>query len=155
MSETIKKLLEEFLQQVFLDFHSIEMEEGEENGIKIVRLNIKAHDPRTSIGKKGERLFALQHIFRLFLRKKINDEAVEVILDIDGYRKNQEENVIYIAKEKVEELKRNGGIVEFFPMLSYQRRAIHTYVNENHPDIMTESVGAGLDRKITIRFRDK
>lgn len=155
MSESVKKLLEEFLQQAFLDFHNIEMEEVDENGSKLLRFNILAIDPSTSIGKKGERLFALQHIFRIFMRKKTEGEPVEVILDIDGYRKNQEENVVFIAKEKVKELEDLGGVVEFFPMLSYQRRAIHTFVNENHPEIVTESIGLGLDRKITIRFRDK
>ncbi len=155
MSESVKKILEEFLQQAFLDFHTIEMDEVEENGTKLLRFNILALDPSTSIGKKGERLFALQHIFRIFMRKKMEGNEYEVILDIDGYRKNQEENVVFIAKEKVKELQDLGGVVEFFPMLSYQRRAIHTYINENHPEMVTESIGTGLDRKITLRLREQ
>ena len=145
-----RTLLEELLTKAQLQYDSIE-EDTLEDGI--VRFNLTSQEPQIAVGKYGETLFALQHLYRIMLHK----EGIEqnVIVDVNGYRKKQEEGVISIAETKIHQLKEKGGVVHFAPMASYKRRAIHVHIMDNYPDIITESIGMGLDRKLTIRLKDE
>jgi len=148
--ENLKALLEELMNKIQLQYSSIE-EELTSDGI--IRFNIISDEPQIVVGRHGETLFSLQHVFRLIVRRTM-EEGTEVILDAGDYRKRQEEAVIVIAENKIEQLKKIGGVIQFSPMVSYKRRAIHVYIMENYPEIKTESVGSGLDRKLTIALSE-
>ena len=147
---TPKTLLEDLLQKSQLQYDNIE-ESTLEDGI--TRYNIISSEPQIVVGRYGETLFAIQHIHRLMLRKENIEQGI--IIDANDYRKKQEEGVIEIAESKISQLKEYGGIIHFAPMASYKRRAIHVHITDNYPDIETESIGVGLNRKLTIRLKDQ
>lgn len=39
------------------------------------------------------------------------------------------------------------------PMNPYERRAVHQYLQDNFPDLVTHSEGEGAERHIVISFR--
>ena len=142
-------ILENILRQSSFEYDSIE-EQLLDDGI--LRFNVLTQKPQILVGRHGDTLFALQHLYRLVLRKDAQD-VQEILLDVNDYRKKQEEIVIGLADNKVKQLQQNGGVVYFAPMPSYKRRAIHLHIMKNYPEIVTESVGEGLGRRLTITLK--
>src|SRR3989337_820643 len=73
------------------------------------------------------------------------DTELEVVLDIDNYRKNQEANAELVAKEAAKKVRAQSIAVELPPMPSYRRRAVHTmFMNPEYADLEVYSIGDGL-----------
>ncbi len=150
MEKVIKKLVADLLVQLRLDFTEIEVDLEEENKI---RVNIGAEDPSLLIGHHGENLGAMQKILKVMVHKEFGEE-VDVLLDVDNYRKRQEENVLSIADQKMQEAKNNGMPASLPPMSPYFRRLVHMHVLKNADGkLTTESMGQGNYRQVVIKRR--
>ena len=78
-----------------------------------------------------------------------------IFLDIDNYRKRQEENVIALAERKIESVRQNGRPQHLPPMSAYFRRQIHTLcMNTGYEDIETLSQGEDDRRHIIIKLKN-
>jgi len=152
MPTKIQKILEKLLSACLFSFDKIEVEEKDE----VLRFNVTTPEPKFMIGKHGENLFALQQILRLLVRKQF-DEGVNIVLDIDDYRKNQERNSELIAKDLARKVLETGMAQEMYPMSSYRRRAIHLSLAEDSEfkDLKVYSVGEGTERRIRIEKINK
>jgi len=150
MDTLIQETLEELLNRLSTPFRKIRIDKREEN---IFRVNIESEEPSLLIGHHGENIYALQNILRTIIFKKHPGEY-NVILDVDDYRKRQEENVLKLAERKVETV-RNTKIVQSLPPMSpYFRRLVHLHLAQpDFSDIETESVGDGDMRHLTIRLK--
>jgi len=150
MEKELKTLLEELAIKSFLSIKEIEC--VKENDDKILKFNILSDEPSMIIGKYGETLTALQQIFRLLAESKFGRENLpHIILDVDSYRDNQIENAIYLAEKsikKMEEFEKDS--IDLPPMPSYKRRAVHFYISEKYPELITESKGVGIERRIVL-----
>lgn len=148
MEKAIKKLVADLLIHLGIDFTNIEVEIQEEN---IVRVNVSAEEPSLLIGHHGENLGAMQKIVKAMMHKE-HGEDIDVILDIDSYRKRQEENVVLIAKQKMQEAMDSGMPASLPPMSPYFRRIVHMHVLK-HADgkLTTESMGQGNYRQVVIK----
>jgi len=151
MQKELTKMLEELSIKAFLSVESIRC--VQENDGKVYRFEITSEEPNIVIGKFGETLFSLQHIFRLMAEKKFPDEEIpHIIVDVDKYRDNQIDNALSITDEfvkRMNELQREK--IELPPMASYKRRAVHFHVMEKYPELETESTGFGQERKIVVK----
>ncbi len=147
METHIQEVLEELLKKLNSPFRRIRIERREP---EIYRVNIESEEPSIMIGKHGENINALQNIFRTLLWKK-NPGSYSIILDIDDYRKRQEDNVIELAERKVNAVRKTQSIQALPPMSSYFRRLIHLHLASNYNDIETQSEGEGEYRYLTIR----
>ncbi|QQR55438.1 hypothetical protein IPG41_02690 [Candidatus Peregrinibacteria bacterium] len=148
MEKQIKKLVSEFLVNLGIDFTDIEVEElGEKN----YRINIISEEPNLMIGHHGENLLAMQKILTVIFLKMFGEDVL-IIFDVDGYRKRQEENVLTIAKQKINEV-RNTRIQSALPPMSpYFRRLVHLYIKDSgFTDVTTESIGEGNYRQVMIK----
>lgn len=126
---------------------------------------IKAHEKRTTyqvdvilpegqsllIGQHGANIAALLHIVRLAVRKD-QPEGVMIALDINHYFDEKKTYLEREAREAAKEVEVTGLPATLRPMMSFERKLIHTLFSE-HPTITTESVGRGDDRKILLRRR--
>jgi len=151
IEETLKTLLGE-LQLVFTEIDIAE------EGKDIVRVNITCPEPRKLIGWHGETLNSLQHIVKSILRaKELGDSAVFVVLDVDGYRKEQEDKVRSIAEQKADFVRRTGHRIALPPMSPYFRRIVHLHVanTETLNDLTTESIGEGEYRQILLKMKNE
>lgn len=111
-------------------------------------LNIKTEDPGTLIGHRGEGIRALQHVLRLMLIQEEYGESI--VVDIDGYRQRQHEELQEMAKQKAEEVASSGRLVVLAPMSSYERRLVHVAIAD-HDAVETESLGEGGNRRVVIK----
>lgn len=108
------------------------------------------------IGYHGETLQALQHIYKALSFKKLGEREINIVLDVDNYKKEHEDNIISLAERKVELLRKNKGIQILPPMPAYLRRIIHLhFVQEKFNDIQTESVGENDHRQVTLKLKDE
>jgi len=115
------------------------------------RVNIESEEPSLLIGHHGENIHALQNIIRVIVWNKKPEEKINIILDIDNYRKRQEENVLTMAERKVETVRKTMEEQSLPPMSPYFRRLIHLHLAGKFEDITTESVGEGDYRYLTIK----
>lgn len=147
MEILIQETLQDILSRLSTPFRKIKVEKRPDNSY---RVNIESEEPSLLIGHHGENITALQNILRTILWKKTDTEP-NIVLDIDDYRKRQEENVIRLAERKAEMVKKNGYAQSLPPMSAYFRRVVHLYLAERFPKLATESNGEGDFRHIVIK----
>ena len=148
MDTLIQETLEELLNRLSTPFRKIRVEKRDEN---TYRANIESEEPSLLIGHHGENIYALQNILRTIIFKK-NPGEYNVILDVDDYRKRQEENVLKLAERKVEMARKTMQVQSLPPMSPYFRRIVHMHLTRpDFNDVVTESVGEGDHRHLTIK----
>lgn len=147
MEEIIEETLKPILELMHIGFKGIQVEALEENHY---RVNIEAEEPQLLIGYHGATLFSLQHLLKILLFKKAENDF-SIALDVDNYRKRQEENVLQMAEQKVEQVRKANTSVKLPPMSPYFRRLIHLHLAQSKfNDIHTQSEGQGNYRAIVI-----
>lgn len=124
----------------------------------MTRVDIDSTEASRIIGWHGETLNSVQHVLKSMIRTAEKLERTPlVIVDVDGYRKMQEEKVIKIAEQKADFVRRTGSRIALSPMSPYFRRIVHLYI-ANTPalsDLTTESVGEGDYRQIVLRLKQE
>lgn len=90
---------------------------------------------------------ALEHVISLFLKK--NNHPVFVV-DINYYRKERERIISELARAAAKKAMITKKDIELPPMNSYERRLVHTEITL-HPELKTESMGAGKERRVVIK----
>jgi spoIIIJ-associated protein len=113
-----------------------------------VTLEIDSPDSKFIIGKHGTTLVAIQHILKLLVRSKA-DEHINFSVDVNGYRRQQDDYIRNLAREVAQEVVINGRASTLEPMNGYERRLVHLELEKNDL-VKTESIGEGEDRKVII-----
>jgi spoIIIJ-associated protein len=113
-------------------------------------LEIESQFSGILIGKKGKNLDALQLIVNVYAGRLGSDKRI--ILDAEGYRVRREETLVRLARKAAEQVKRSGGSRLLEPMNPFERRLVHTSLNEMK-DIDTKSEGEGLYKQVRIIYR--
>ena len=109
------------------------------------------------IGHHGETLDALQYLSNLSANRKIPGEKreyVKMTVDIEGYRAKREETLRSLARKMADKVLRNKKSVMLEPMNPYERRIIHSEIQEI-PGVSTNSIGSENNRKIVIYLVDE
>ncbi len=102
------------------------------------------------IGKKGKNLDALQLLANVYLNRVVGEEAPwRVVLDTEGYRARREESLIRMAHRVADEAVRTRSSRLLEPMNPFERRLIHTAINERD-DVVTKSEGDGLYKRVRV-----
>jgi len=149
----IKEILEELLEKLELEYTKIEISEDEEKNH--YSINIESDNPSHLIGHHGDNIQALQHLLKVLCYNKAEQEQFNILLDVDNYRKRQEENVMNIAQRKVEIARRTGRPQMLSPMSPYLRRKVHLYcMSPGFEDIETISEGEGERRHVIIKLKN-
>ncbi|MEI7510772.1 MAG: hypothetical protein WCJ84_01300 [Candidatus Peregrinibacteria bacterium] len=135
--ETIKDILSELLRELGISFSEISVTEDG----NILRANIETEEAPLLIGWRGTHLDALQQILKSLLWKKGLSEDLFIIVDVNEYKKVNEEKLITMAQEKAEMVV-STKISQMMPPLSaVDRRLIHLEISKNqYPGVATESV---------------
>ena len=114
-----------------------------------VALNIVGDDASAAIGYRGETLDALQYLCSLLLNGK-NSGFRRVTLDAEGnYRAKREKTLEKLALNLEQKVKRTGRETKLEPMNPYERRIIHTTL-QNSKYVTTQSEGQGSARHVVI-----
>ena len=122
----------------------VELSEVEDS----IALNIVGEEAAHAIGYRGETLDALQYLCSLLLNGK-HDGFKRVNLDAEGYRAKREQALQRLAHNLELKVKRTGNPHKLEPMNPYERRVIHTTL-QNSKFVTTQSEGQGSARHVVI-----
>lgn len=151
MEATIQEIFENLLTALNVNFSHTEVivkpEEDDEEGYYC---NVVAKESSHLIGRHGRTLQALQHILKLIVFKRL-DKHVGITVDVDSYRKRQEESVLELAKRHIEKVRTSKERQSMPAMSPYFRRLVHLYIAQSEfDDISTTSEGYGTYRHVVI-----
>ncbi len=111
-------------------------------------VNITGEDAGVIIGYRGEVLDAIQY-FTLWITNKCGKDFVRVTLDAENYRKKRCETLQNLAFRLAKKCSRTNRKVELEPMNPFERRVIHTALQDNKY-VTTTSEGEGRFRHVVI-----
>ncbi|MCQ2454713.1 MAG: Jag N-terminal domain-containing protein [Clostridia bacterium] len=99
------------------------------------------------IGRRGETLDALQYLAGL----SANDFGgyFKVSLNIGDYREKREKALVALADKVAKQVLESGRSRALEPMNPYERRIIHTAVQEID-GVVSNSIGEGLGRRVVV-----
>jgi len=134
-----------------LDHLEITAEIEIEDGATGLVFNLRSHETQSLIGRQGSHLHALQILTQQIAVKQLGfGQVPRYTIDVDDYRKKREWYLKETARQAIEKAKRLGKPVSLDPMPNYERRLIHSYIQEHFADVQTESTGEGTSRRIII-----
>ena len=145
-----KEILEELMRHLGFDVR-IEVESGDTSRLNVVG-NEDGHEALGAlIGRKGERLSALQHLVNLMLSRRMG-EWTRVLVDVEDYRGRRERQLRDIANRAAARVEETGKMLQLEPMPALERRWIHLALRD-HPNVATQSIGEEPNRRIVVLLR--
>ncbi|AWZ49879.1 RNA-binding cell elongation regulator Jag/EloR [Hathewaya limosa] len=153
LKKDFQKEAREFLENVLKSMNieaTIDIKETEDN----LYINLNGNDMGILIGYRGETLDALQYLVSLSVNKGMEEGYKRITLDTEGYRKKREETLIRLADKLAKKVKNYGKTVKLEPMNPYERRIIHSELQDN-PYVKTYSEGDEPFRRVVIELKKK
>lgn len=126
--------------------------EYEDSLVRGLVFNVRSRDAKLLIGHQGNTLYSLEHLAHSIVSKHFagSEEPIRFSLDVDDYKRNREYNLKQQIKDAAQQMRLSGKPVTLAPMPKYERRFVHTYIQEQFPHITTESIGEEPNRKIKM-----
>ena len=115
---------------------------------KCLYIKINGQNVGNLIGYRGESLYALENILKAIANKKAENRVI-VRLDIEDYKEKRIKTLQEVAIKKAKIVEKTGKIITLEPMQAYERKIIHSFLQEN-PKVETRSIGQEPRRRIVI-----
>lgn len=126
---------------------SIELMETPEQ----LRMQMAGENMSLLIGRRGETLDALQYLTSLNINRG-REEYLRVSIDTENYRAKREEALRKLAVRMAGRAKKSGRRVALEPMNPYERRILHSAL-QNDPEVTTHSEGEEPYRRVIITLK--
>jgi len=144
-----KEILETLIKHLDFEAEVRLSGEGSETVLNVAGTSPEAAEELGSlIGRRGERLQAIQHLVNLMLSRKLGEWA-RVTVDIEEYRGRREAQLRALARKAGERVRETGRAVQLEPMTALERRWVHMEL-QDAPGIATESAGEEPDRRVVV-----
>ena len=142
-----KAILEQLM--VHLGFEAtVEVDSGETSRLNVVGTGDEKEALGALIGRKGERLSALQHLVNLMLSKQVGTWT-RVLVDVEDYRGRRERQLRELADRAAARVVETGKMLQLEPMSALERRWIHLSLRD-HPGVATQSIGEEPNRRVVL-----
>ncbi len=153
-NEDIDEIAREFLTQVLSAMEitadiNIEVEENEKENI--INIDVVGDDMGILIGKRGQTLDSLQYLVSLVVNKE-SEKFNRVKLDTENYRERRKATLENLAKNIAIKVKRIKRPVALEPMNPYERRIIHSALQDDKY-CTTKSEGEEPYRHVVVILR--
>ena len=147
------KISENFLNNIlkYMNVKGSCLAKRENSCIYVDIKDINSSDMGIVIGRRGSTLDAIQFLIGLAVNKN-RENYIKVIVDAKGYRKRREETLIRLANKMGQKAKYNKRPVKLEPMNPYERRIIHSAL-QNIGGISTYSEGEEPYRRVVIQVK--
>jgi spoIIIJ-associated protein len=142
-----KDILENLMRLMEFDV-TVEIRSGETSRLNVIGEGDEKEALGALIGRKGERLSALQHLVNLMLSRRM-DAWTRVLVDVEDYRGRRERQLVEIARRAAERVGETGKMLQLEPMSALERRWIHIALRDN-PDVATQSIGEEPNRRVIV-----
>ncbi len=126
------------------------IETTEENDI--IRINLSGDKMGVIIGYRGETLDSIQYLVSLVVNKVHELPHKKVILDTENYRNKREETLKGVAIKTANKVKKTSKVFKLEPMNPYERRIIHSTLQEN-AFVDTYSEGDEPFRRVVVELK--
>ena len=147
---TGKEILEELMRHIGFAV-KVEVETGDTSRLNVVADPDGREALGSLIGRKGERLSALQHLVNLMLSRRMG-EWTRVLVDVEDYRGRRERQLRDLANRAAARVEETGKMIQLEPMPALERRWIHLALRD-HPQVATQSIGEEPNRRIVVLLR--
>lgn len=149
---TVEDYVKEFLNNVFDSMNMVveiitNLDETNNN----LDIELKGEDMGVLIGKRGQTLDSLQYLISLVANKN-SDNYLRVKLDTENYRKRRKETLENLAHNISYKVKRTKRPVSLEPMNPYERRVIHSAL-QNDKYVVTHSEGEEPYRRVVVTLK--
>ena len=148
----IKKTAHDFLVDIFKAMEmEVDISEDYQKDTGILTVDMEGEDMGVLIGKRGQTLDSLQYLLSLVINKDV-DGYIHVKADTENYRERRKKTLENLAKNIAFKVKRTRQPVALEPMNPYERRIIHSAL-QNEKFITTYSEGEEPYRKVIVALK--
>ena len=124
-----KRILETVMGHLGFDA-VVEVAAGETSRLNVVAQGDDRDALGALIGRKGERLSALQHLVNLMLSKEMGSWT-RVLVDVEDYRGRRERQLRELADRAAARVVETGKMLQLEPMPALERRWIHLTLRDH------------------------
>ena len=118
---------------------------------KVLAVDLSGDEMGVLIGKRGQTLDSLQYLISLVVNKD-SDDYIRVKVDTENYRQRRKETLENLAKNISYKVKRTKRPVSLEPMNPYERRIIHSAL-QNDRYVTTHSEGEEPFRRVVVTLK--
>jgi len=168
MENTVHTTLKDLLNSFGASFSDIQKIEVAGQTV----FNIQTDDARTLIGMHGDTVHAIDYLVKKITEQKLphasssevsdaepsgskdtgaNARGMQFLVDVNDYRAKQIRDLETKALMMAERARSFQYDVELTPMSAYERLIIHTALS-GAPNVKTESLGEGRNRRVVIKY---
>ena len=149
---SLEDKVKEFLNNVFTAMKlevvvSINYNKEDRN----MSIELRGDDMGVLIGKRGQTLDSLQYLISLVANKEA-EEYIRVKVDTENYRQRRKDTLENLAKNISFKVKRTKRSVSLEPMNPYERRIIHSAL-QNDKFVTTHSEGEEPFRRVVVTLK--
>ncbi len=149
---TVEQAAKNFLTDVFHAMnYSVMIETEYDEDEKALSIDLSGDEMGVLIGKRGQTLDSLQYLVSLVVNKGTND-YIRVKVDTENYRQRRKETLENLAKNISYKVKRTKRSVSLEPMNPYERRIIHSAL-QNDKYVTTHSEGEEPFRRVVVTLK--
>ena len=161
VEETLKKSVvpgkeisaEDFLKDVFKAMDMVvDIKVTENKEEKTMDIELLGEEMGVLIGKRGQTLDSLQYLVSLVVNK-YSEDYIRVKIDTENYRERRKETLENLARNIAYKVKRTRKTVSLEPMNPYERRVIHSAL-QNDRYVTTHSEGEEPYRRVVVTLKD-
>lgn len=146
---TLEDTVKIFLNDVFAAMNIeviVKVDYNEED--RSMNIDLVGEDMGMLIGKRGQTLDSLQYLVSLVANKEAED-YIRVKVDTENYRERRKATLENLAKNMAHKVKRIRRSVSLEPMNPYERRIIHSALQDDKY-VSTHSEGDEPYRRVVI-----
>ena len=152
IKSSVSDVAKNFLNDVFAAMNmtvviNVDYKENERE----LDIDLAGDDMGVLIGKRGQTLDSLQYLVSLIVNKE-STEYIRVKVDTENYRKRRQDTLENLAKNIAFKVKRTKRTVSLEPMNPYERRIIHSAL-QNDKYVTTHSEGEEPFRRIVVTLK--
>ncbi|MBN2258940.1 MAG: protein jag [Clostridiales bacterium] len=147
LKEDAHKIAKAFLQDMFKNMNmDVHIESKVENNV--LNIELSGTEMALLIGKRGQTLDSIQYLVSLVVNKK-RDDYIRVLLDTEDYRAKRMQTLERLARKMADKAKNLRKDIILEPMNPYERRIIHSTL-QNNRYVSTKSDGEEPNRRVII-----
>lgn len=152
VKSSIDDKAKDFLNEVFSAMNmivSVTTSYNEENNT--LDIDLAGDEMGVLIGKRGQTLDSLQYLVSLVVNKDV-ENYIRVKVDTENYRQRRKDTLENLAKNISYKVKRTKRSVSLEPMNPYERRIIHSAL-QNDRYVTTHSEGEEPFRRVVVAIK--
>ena len=149
---SISDKAKDFLNEVFEAMNMVVVIDAKyDEESRNLNIDLSGNEMGVLIGKRGQTLDSLQYLVSLVVNKE-SEEYIRVKVDTEDYRKRRKETLENLAKNIAYKVKRSKRSVSLEPMNPYERRIIHSAL-QNDKYVTTHSEGEEPFRRVVVTLK--